>query len=97
MVDGNGRNEILSNNSFYLQLVNGGNFFATPFISKSLSVKLFPGRNEIYARGKWRESVRDVDENFLARSFHTMIASLNPAKPSCTVLCWFIVCLTSIC
>lgn len=68
MVDRNGRNEILSNNSFYLQLVNGGNFFATPFISKSLSVKLFPGRNEIYARGKWRESVRDVDENFLARS-----------------------------
>ena len=39
-----------SNNNFYFERAPQGlTFFATSFISKSLSVKLFPGRNEIYA------------------------------------------------
>lgn len=92
MVNGDGRNEILSNNSFYLQLVTEETFSRLHlFLNRSVSsyflgeTKFTPGENG--KRERERESVRDVDENFARSLIHTMIASLNSAKPSCAPCC----------
>lgn len=67
MVNGDGRNEILSNNSFYLQLVTEETFSRLHlFLNRSVS-SYFLGETK-FTPGENGERERDVDENFLARS-----------------------------
>lgn len=95
MVNGDGRNEILSNNSFYLQLVTEETFSRLHlFLNRSVSsyflgeTKFTPGENGERERERERMFAMSMKISSLARSLiHTMIASLNSAKPSCAPCC----------